>query len=66
MAKCLTVSYSVFPRNFLKRMERGAEAWQVETVQHNKQQDTSSCGVLVMKVLNHCDLFIWIADEIDY
>ncbi|XP_061578877.1 E3 ubiquitin-protein ligase SHPRH-like [Cololabis saira] len=33
----------------LKGWREGAEAWQVETVHHNKQQDASSCRVLVMK-----------------
>ncbi|KAL2096395.1 hypothetical protein ACEWY4_008543 [Coilia grayii] len=36
-------------RNFLKMMGRSTESWQVRTLQHHKQQDSSSCGVLVLK-----------------
>ncbi|XP_025761798.1 uncharacterized protein LOC109201289 [Oreochromis niloticus] len=35
-------------RNFL-RMREDTMEWQLHTMQHNKQQDSSSCGVLLLK-----------------
>ncbi|KAG7334457.1 hypothetical protein KOW79_002864 [Hemibagrus wyckioides] len=42
-------------RNFMK--QRGDDdnraTWTVETLQHNKQRDGSSCGVLILKFAEH-------------
>lgn len=38
-------------RNFLRmRGHEDTMEWQLQTMQHNKQQDSSSCGVLLLKV----------------
>ncbi|CAI5676642.1 unnamed protein product [Oreochromis niloticus] len=38
-------------RNFLRmRGHEDTMEWQLHTMQHNKQQDSSSCGVLLLKV----------------
>ncbi|KAL7852129.1 hypothetical protein SRHO_G00179140 [Serrasalmus rhombeus] len=39
-------------RNFLKTMAHNSQRakWQIKTMQHNRQRDGSSCGVLVLKV----------------
>lgn len=44
----------VFIRNFLKMKgkEESRVDWKMETLPHNKQMDSSSCGVLVLKVFN--------------
>lgn len=41
---------SVWNRNFQKTMKGSAESWQVQTLQHHKQQDQSSCRVLLLKI----------------
>lgn len=44
----------IFIRNFLKMKgkEESRVDWKMETLPHNKQMDSSSCGVLVLKVFN--------------
>ncbi|XP_057694146.1 uncharacterized protein LOC130917077 [Corythoichthys intestinalis] len=36
-------------RNFLKKMGRLEDSWHLKTLEHHKQQDSSSCGVLVLE-----------------
>ncbi|KAL4008563.1 hypothetical protein ACER0C_002415 [Sarotherodon galilaeus] len=41
-------------RNFLRmRGHEDTMEWQLQTMQHNKQQDSSSCGVLLLKFAEH-------------